>query len=63
MEVFPTSVALVIRALVVSARWAGRARRLALVCISTARGTGLRPPGGRLIRRLLTRQTLVLRTS
>lgn len=30
MEVFPTSVALVIRALVVSARWAGRARRLAL---------------------------------
>ncbi len=30
MEVFPASVALVIRALVVSARWAGRARRLAL---------------------------------
>jgi len=30
MEVFPTSVALIIRALVVSARWAGRARRLAL---------------------------------
>jgi transposase len=30
MEVFPASVTLVIRALVVSARWAGRARRLAL---------------------------------
>ncbi len=30
MEVFPASIALVIRALVVSARWAGRARRLAL---------------------------------
>jgi putative transposase len=30
MEMFPPSVALIIRALVVSARWAGRARRLAL---------------------------------
>jgi hypothetical protein len=30
MEMFPASVALIIRALVVSARWAGRARRLAL---------------------------------
>ncbi|MGD0113557.1 MAG: DDE-type integrase/transposase/recombinase, partial [Armatimonadota bacterium] len=30
MEVFPASVTLVIRALVVSARWTGRARRLAL---------------------------------
>jgi len=30
MEVFPAVVGLIIRALVVSARWAGRARRLAL---------------------------------
>jgi transposase InsO family protein len=30
MEVFPAAVGLIIRALVVSARWAGRARRLAL---------------------------------
>ena len=30
MEVFSASVALVVRALVVSARWAGRSRRLSL---------------------------------
>ena len=30
MEVFPAAVGLIVRALVVSARWAGRARRLAL---------------------------------
>ena len=36
MEVFPASVTLVIRALVVSARWAGRARRLALEGASAA---------------------------
>ena len=36
MEVFPASVALVIRALVVSARWAGRARRLALEGVTSA---------------------------
>ena len=36
MEVFPASVALVIRALVVSARWAGRARRLALERVTSA---------------------------
>jgi len=30
MEVFPAAVGLITRALVVSARWAGRARRLAL---------------------------------
>jgi len=30
MEVFPAAVGLIIRALVVSARWGGRARRLAL---------------------------------
>jgi transposase InsO family protein len=36
MEVFPAAVGLIIRALVVSARWAGRARRLALVQATAA---------------------------
>jgi len=36
MEVFPTSVALIIRALVVSARWAGRSRQLSLEQMTAA---------------------------
>lgn len=39
MEVFPASVALIVRALVVSARWAGRSRRCALVRVLGARET------------------------
>ncbi len=39
MEVFPASVVLIIRALVVSARWAGRSRRRALARLAAAAGT------------------------
>jgi hypothetical protein len=38
MEVFPAAVGLIIRALVVGARWAGRARRLALEQATAAAG-------------------------
>jgi transposase InsO family protein len=40
MEVFPASVVLTIRALVVSARWAGRSRRCALEQLAAAAETG-----------------------
>ena len=36
MEVFPASVALIIRALLVSARWAGRQRRVTLERMTSA---------------------------
>ncbi len=39
MEVFPASVVLIIRALVVSARWAGRSRRCALEQLTAAAET------------------------
>ena len=39
MEVFPASVVLIIRALVVSARWAGRSRRFSLEQMTAAAET------------------------